>query len=149
MRSTARTLVQPELLRIHSEAYYKPDKTDASRTSDQITYEELQKYWQEFWAPSDKYDAQILKSESTIPEKLPQTESEKAIVASFRALEPYLPAAQPQGKSADNEPYYEDRDSQTGNFLYYFPVWAEDEQCWRCHNTFDVAALAVAGTVAP
>jgi two-component system sensor histidine kinase BarA len=149
MRTTARTLVWPALLKIHSIAYYEPPKDVEERSvGDRITYEEQLKYWQEFWASSDD-DPQILKPESLKPEKLPQTEAEKAIVASLRALEPYLPATRTDGKSVETEPFHEGRDNQTGDFLYYFPVWAEDKQCYGCHNTFDIAALAVAGKAPP
>jgi two-component system, NarL family, sensor histidine kinase BarA len=143
MRSTARTLVEPALLRIHSVAYVGPDEEskDENTPRDQITKRELTKHWHELWQSSDDYKWQVFKAESIDDNKLPQTDGERAIVASFRALEPYLPP-QSDGKSPEIGPFHEARDGETSEFFYYFPVWAKGKQCYICHNTFDLAARA-------
>jgi signal transduction histidine kinase len=150
MRSTARTLVEPVLLRIHSLASLETEEknTDPATVRDPITYRDLVKDWHELWQSSDEYMWQTFKPESTYPEKLPQTVDEKAIVARFHAMEPYF-SAQPDGKPPEIGPYHEDRDSETSASLYYFPVWAEGRRCYDCHNTFDKAALAKAGLAPP
>ncbi|HJS07197.1 MAG TPA: ATP-binding protein, partial [Pirellulales bacterium] len=92
----------------------------------------------------DDYKWQVFKPESLYPNKLAQTETEKAIVAGFHASEPYL-AAEPNEKTSGLGPFHEDRDSQTGEFLYYFPVWAKGKRCYDCHNLYDKAGQAKLG----
>jgi signal transduction histidine kinase len=146
MQSTARTLVEPALLRIHSFAFTPPDEDSGNK---QIGPRDLYQTWLDLWQTREEgYDYQVLKLESTDPEEIPKTDQERAIVESFKRLEPYPESVKDDPRFAELPLFVEDRDPTTGDYWYYKPVWAK-ESCHGCHKYEEIAERARADLPPP
>jgi signal transduction histidine kinase len=115
MRTIARALVQPALLREHSSAYEGPGSK----------FKELLEYWDQLWESNEGYAFQVFTPETVNPERLPTTAKELSILADFQQAGI---SAQPKDR------FYELRDPETGDYLYYQPIWANESLCYNCHR---------------
>jgi signal transduction histidine kinase len=139
-RTTARTLVEPVLLRVHSRFYTKPDSEDQIR------------HWQKIWQSGKGYDYAVLNPNSLDRTKLPQTPEEEAIVKEFLSHQPMPKPAEGEKHPANADLYHEELNVQIGDqnyYVYYQPIWAHDGQCVGCHMAEDRSGLVLARLPAP
>ncbi len=61
------------------------------------------------------------------PERQPKTPLDEQVFAEYRALQPFHDPDDGSGASA-GEQFRDERDEANGEYYYYRPVWAHDEQ---------------------
>jgi signal transduction histidine kinase len=128
IRANAAAQVPSNLLRLHYLVREDPK------------YKEVVQHWDKTWRTGGQYQADVINPNSLNSEKLPKTDFEKRIVSEFLAMQPY-PEPMADAESPETPEFREDAFSDTGNYYYYQPVWAHDNQCIVCHENYDTSGL--------
>jgi signal transduction histidine kinase len=121
-RTTASLLVEPALLRLHW-MYFEGPKS-----------QEMVKAWNELWKTKLRYEWQALNPNSLKPEKHPESAIDKQYVAEFNKL------AERGEQQADD--FREYANPETGEYYYYRPYWALNNDCIGCHQAVSGQSIA-------